>query len=152
MPFSEDEGDTMNDSADTGCPRPWRYIALLYIAATIYIVISYFFIFTTKSPQQLPEGILGEWRSNDPRYQNCFMTISTNSFIIGGADWNINSYGLKSFTEEALDNDKGRLYIVRYEDKNGLELESRIYYNAKAGVLSYKNQRDVIWRKIKKND
>jgi len=142
----------MNDSADTGCTRLWRYIALLYIAATIYIVIAHFFIFTDKAPPQLPEGIVGEWNSDDPRYQNCFMTISTNSFIIGGADWTLKSYGLKSFTEEAMTNDKGRLYTLLYEDKDGLELESHIYFDAEAGVLSYKNQRDVIWRKIKKND
>lgn len=135
----------MKYSADTGYTKP-----LLYIAAIICLGISCFFIFSNKGPRQLPEDILGEWRSDDPRYQNCFMTISTHSFIIGGADGNIYSYALKSFTEEAMGNDKGRLYTLFSEDKGGLELEYRIYYDAEGGVLSYKNQRNVVWRKAKK--
>lgn len=124
---------------------------LLYVAAAICLGLILFFVFSAKKPQQLPQEILGEWHSDDTRYQTCFVTIRTNFFIIGGADGNVYPYGIRSVTEESTANSKIHLYTLRCEDTAGLELEFRFYYDAETKMLSYKNQQDVIWLKAKKD-
>ena len=136
----------MKSSKDRGLAQP-----VLYVAATICLGIVLFFVFSAKKTQQLPHGIFGEWYSDDPRYQTCFVTISADSFIIGGADGNSYHYRLKSVSEKPAPNSKGRLYTLLCEDKDGLELEFRLYYDAETGLLSYENQRNVIWFKEKKD-
>lgn len=135
----------MKSFKDRGFTKP-----MLYVAAAICLGLVLFFVFSAPKTQQLPQNILGEWYSDDPRYQTCFMKISANFFIIGGADGNIYPYGIKSVTEEATANSKERYYTLRCEDAEGLELEFRLFYDAETGRLSYKNQQNVIWFKAKK--
>lgn len=123
---------------------------ILYIAAAICLGLALFFIFSAKKTQQLPQDIWGEWTSDDPRYQTCFVTISADSFIIGGADGNIYPYRIKSITAEDTADSTGRLYTLLCEDKEGMELEFRLFYDAATSRLSYKNQRNVIWFKARK--
>lgn len=125
---------------------------MLCVAAAICLGLVLFFIFSAQKTHHLPPEILGEWYSDDPRYQTCFMKIRANFFIIGGADGNIYPYGIRSVSEEATANSKERYYTLRCEDTEGLALEFRLYYNAETRRLSYKNQQNVIWFKAKKED
>ncbi|MGV1100090.1 hypothetical protein ACUUL3_11875 [Thiovibrio sp. JS02] len=135
----------MKSTADTGLVKP-----LLYLALTVFLAAGTVFLFSDRQERQLPQEIFGEWYSDDPRYQTCFVTISADSFVIGGADGNTYHYALKSVEEEASENGAGRFYTLLCEDEEGLELEFRIHYDAATGMLSYRNQRDVIWLKAKK--
>jgi hypothetical protein len=136
----------MKSSKNKGFTKP-----MLYVAAAICLGLVLFFVFWAPKTQHLPPNILGEWYSDDPRYQTCFVTINADSFIIGGADGNIYPYRIKSITAEDTADSKDRLYTLLCEDPEGLELAFRLYYDAERGMLSYKNQRNIIWLKAKKN-
>ncbi len=120
---------------------------LPFLVVTICLLMALVFIVKGKAPQQLPPDILGRWYSADPRYQDCSISFSTDSLIIGGADGNFYHYTLRSVREEAEGNSKRRLYTLLSTDHEGVGLEFRLSYDAEAGNLSYANQRDVVWRK-----
>ncbi len=134
----------MNYSGGPGTGRTLKILAAIMCLAGII-----FLVFPSKERQQLPQDIFGEWFSGDPRYQSCFLNITADSFVIGGADGNIYHYGLKSVAGEKAVNSEGYFYTLLCTDPEGLELEFRLYYDPAAGVLSYKNQRNVIWFKAK---
>ncbi len=135
----------MKKKADRG------FRTLLWAAVVIIgLGLTLFFIFADQERQQLPPEILGKWYSADPRYQACFMDIRPDSFVMGGADGNSSYYGLTAITGKRADNGTGYFYTLSCVDADGLELDFRFYFEAESGLLSYTNQRDIIWFKAKK--
>lgn len=122
----------------------WAAVGIIGLGLTL------FFGFSDQESQQLPPDILGEWYSDDPRYQACFMEIRPDSFVMGGADGNSSYYGLTAIAGKRADNGAGYFYTLSGVDSDGLELDFRFYFDAKSGMLSYKNQRNIIWLQTKK--
>ncbi len=125
---------------------------LPFITAAVCLVVAIVFVVYDKAPYHLPAGIYGAWYSDDPRYQNCFLKISTDALLIRGADGNIYHYGFKSARQETARHSPGHVYILTAADQEGDELEFRFYFDAGAGILTYANQRNVVWTKAKREE
>lgn len=132
--------------ADQDVRKPALLVAaLLLLTGTLFFLVE-------REPAELPPDIYGAWYSSDPRYQACFMEISREAFVIGAADGNVYYYALTGITEEAVDTSQDRFFILHCLDDEGMALDFRLLYDHRQGLLSYKNQRNVIWFKSKKEE
>jgi len=130
----------MKFSTDKEVPKPALLVAvLLLLAGALFFLVG-------RESAELPPEILGEWYSSDPRYQACFMEISRESFVIGAADGNVYHYTLTGITEEAATNQES-FFTLHCRDDEGMALDFRLLYDRQQNLLSYRNQREVIWFK-----
>lgn len=136
----------VTDRADT---RRRRLLFGLGVATVVLAAVMIMALSGAKK-EQLPASIVGQWYSDEPRYQTCSVDISQEFLIIGGADGNTYVYEVKAIRSEAANNRAGRFYTLLCEDDEGMELEFRLYHEAETGRLSYKNQRQVIWLKSRR--
>lgn len=132
--------------ADQDLRKPALLVALLLL------LTGAFFLLVEREPAELPPEIIGAWYSSDPRYQACFMEISREAFVIGAADGNVYYYTLTGITEEAAATSQEHFFILHCRDDEGMSLDFRLLYDRRQGLLSYKNQRDVIWFKSKNEE
>ncbi|MFH7319226.1 hypothetical protein ACHHRT_01300 [Desulfurivibrio sp. D14AmB] len=117
------------------------------LVAVLLLLTGALFFLAGRESAELPPEILGEWYSSDPRYQACFLDISRESLVIGAADGNVYYYTLTGITEELAATGQESFFTLHCRDDEGMALDFRLRYDRRQNLLSYRNQREVIWFK-----
>jgi hypothetical protein len=94
----------------------------------------------------LPTELVGTWRTQDPRYAVRFFEIKDDQILFqtgeGVIDFTVHS--IRRAT--AVSDDIGLLYTFEY-DVDGDEQTFGFDYDAPSGVLTFRNQPEMEWRR-----
>ncbi len=104
-------------------------------------------LYKSLAPQrteELPDEIVGSWRTTDPRYAETLLDIGRTTLVFGTADSSSTSHTIERVEQEDLE--LARLYTVHYRDEGGLN-ELSFFYIAIDSVIRFRNQRSLVWRR-----
>lgn len=97
--------------------------------------------------KKIPDELLGEWMTTEPRYADCVLKFTDGLIIFGnGQDYLSVNYivDIKKVCKDQI-----ILYTIRYENASGLKYTFPVLFGFKnkEGVLRFKNQDHIIWTK-----
>jgi hypothetical protein len=104
-------------------------------------------LYTSLAPEragEIPDEILGSWRTTDPRYAETVLDIGKTTLVFGTADSGSTSHTIERVEQEDLD--LAQLYTVHYRDEGGLN-ELSFFYIPIDNVIRFKNQRSLTWKR-----
>ena len=94
----------------------------------------------------IPDGLIGVWTTEAPRYQDRFFDLRPEKVIFGTGNGNSNSNPIVAI--ETAEEDGHLRYNIDYWGSEGQEYTFSFYYDpANGGVITLKNQRNIDWRK-----
>jgi hypothetical protein len=99
--------------------------------------------------KKVPNELLGEWVTSEPRYADCVLKLIDGLIIFGnGLDNQIVNYIVNI---KKVCNGQSTLYTIYYEDSRGLKYKFPVFFGFenKKGVLRFKNQKHIPWTKRK---
>ena len=96
-------------------------------------------------------GLVGTWQTDNPAYVGRFFTLSADELsllLIGTGTSTPMRYNIVSVTR--VRDEYGMLHTVEYADADGQDYRMAFYYDAAgSGSVRMKNQRDMVWRKVR---
>ena len=99
-----------------------------------------------RDVRDLPQGLLGVWTTEAPKYQDRFFALNEDSLTFGTGEGNSNSNPIIGIE---LTEEEGRPYY--HIEHLGTEGQSYVfsfhYEAADGGVITLKNQTEVRWTK-----
>ena len=101
---------------------------------------------------RMPEGLIGTWQTDSPDYAGRFFTLSADEFsllLIGTGTSTPERYHIASVTR--IRDKYGMLHTIEYADAEGTDYHMGLYYDPEdGGRLRLKNQRNMIWRRMRR--
>ena len=113
-------------------------VLLALIAAAVYL------LHRPAGSGELPDEVLGTWRTADPRYAETILDIGRTTLVFGTVDNSSTSHTIERVEQEDLD--LSVLYTVYYTDEGGLN-ELSFFYIPIDSVIRFRNQRSLAWRR-----
>ncbi len=94
----------------------------------------------------VPAGLRGVWTTAAPQYEDRFLQFTKDSIIFGTGD---NSYDIHAITKiEKAHEATPSLYTISHVNPEGQEYRFSFYYDpAHDGVITFKNQDNIRWKK-----
>jgi len=118
-------------------------VLTLLLAALIAVNVSG----SLKQPERgvTPEEVLGTWTTTDSDYADRAFEIRRNSLVLytGGSDHTVHLIE----NVEVDDLDGPILVRIHYSEEGGLNIFSFYYDPAGGGVITFRNQRSMQWRR-----
>ena len=116
----------------------------ILLALTIFVS---FFGCQLKEPATLPDELLGVWKTSAPRYKDCFFELTKDTITFANTD--LDNIDVNSISKiEKIHKEKGILYTIHYENREGQEYKFFFYYDpSRGGTIRFKNQEGIEWRK-----
>ncbi len=100
------------------------------------------------SQTQLPDKLLGTWRTEAIEYQNTFFEIRSGLLVLGGMTGEVQNYTISKVERKKLRDEEWVLYTVIYQNDSLQKFEFPFYFSqAKNGVIVFKNQENLVWKK-----
>jgi len=101
-----------------------------------------------REPADIPDELLGVWKTCAPKYKRCFFEIKKDSITFVNRDFlegpDINTVVKIEITKK----EKQILYTIHYEKMKGEEYKFPFYYDtSEGGTIRLKNQKEIEWRK-----
>lgn len=117
----------------------------IVIVAFILVAVS-LFMFFPKKDKNIPQNLMGEWTSSDPRYQDRFFKITRERVTFGLGGDKEDTYFISSI--EASPESHHTLYTISCKNADGASFTRSFYYqSANGGVITFKNQKHIEWHK-----
>lgn len=90
---------------------------------------------------------MGTWRTNAPRYHDCYIEVSDKLLIIGNKNDDATLYHIQSIKKEP--EGPHEAYTIICDTIDGTEFLFGLYLEAdtEGPVLKLKNKDDIIWKK-----
>ena len=106
-----------------------------------------FFGCQSKGPATVPDELLGVWETSAPKYENCFFRLTKDTLTFANID--LDNIDVNSISKiEKIHREKGILYTIHYENREGQEYKFLFYYDPfRGGAIRFKNQEQIEWRK-----
>ncbi len=99
------------------------------------------------SQTQLPDELLGTWKTEALKYQDTFLEIKTDLLVLGMKTGEVQSFTIAKVEGKKLC-EGWELYTVFYQNDSLQKFEFPFYYKAaKNGVIRFKNQENLVWKK-----
>ncbi|MFB3884155.1 MAG: hypothetical protein ACE144_02935 [Thermodesulfobacteriota bacterium] len=96
--------------------------------------------------KNVPDHLLGEWTTSDPKYEDRFFEIDRATITFGVGEGQSDTHSITSIEIE-----KESLYTIYYKNGEGLESKfSFTYQPTGQGEIKLKNQDQFVWTKTKK--
>ncbi len=94
----------------------------------------------------VPTDLIGFWTTAAPQYEDRFLQFTKDSIIFGTGDA---SYNIHAITKiEKASEATPSLYTISYMNPEGQEYRFSFYHDpAHDGVITFKNQEDITWKK-----
>lgn len=100
------------------------------------------------SQTQLPDELLGIWKTEALKYQDTFFEMKTDLLFLGMKTGEAQSFTVTKVERKKLCEEEWVLYTVFYQNDSLQKFEFPFYYNpAKNGVIRFKNQENLVWTK-----
>lgn len=96
----------------------------------------------------IPEDLIGMWKSSAPKYSECFFELTENTIILGTREKTITTHAITNIKTEKISEEKSILYAISYTNQEGQKYKLSFYYDpANGGVIRFKNQQNIVWTK-----
>ncbi len=94
----------------------------------------------------VPDDLIGVWTTAAPQYEDRFLQFTKDSIIFGTGD---TSYDIHAITKiEKVHGGTPSLYTISYMNSEEQEYRFSFYYGpAHDGVITFKNQENITWKK-----
>ena len=102
----------------------------------------------SRKPSAVPDELVGVWKTLSPQYSDRSFEITKTSITFGTGDGQIDSYSIVA-VEQAREDD-AMLHAILYRDEAGKVYRFIVYVEpGNAGVIRWKNKRDIAWVKAR---
>lgn len=102
----------------------------------------------SRKPTAVPDELVGVWKTLNPQYADRSFEITKTSIIFNTGDGQIDSYPIAA-AEQAREG-KALLYTILYLSETRQEYRFIFYFeSSNAGVIRWKNKRDIEWAKAR---
>jgi hypothetical protein len=121
---------------------------LLATLAAVFLALVAFNLWGTLKPVDrglMPEEVLGTWTTTDQDYVDRAFEIRSNSVVFYTGESSYTVHLIE--TVEVDDMDGPLLVTINYAQDGGLNTFSFYYEPADGGVITFKNQRDMKWKR-----
>jgi hypothetical protein len=110
------------------------------------ILVVAFVLFLPERPKPLPDELVGVWTTSDPRYADRHLDLTKATIIFGTGKESIDTNFISN-VEKRLQ-DKAILYTIYFHRVGGPEDRVSFYYDpANGGIIRFKNQEHIDWKK-----
>ena len=97
---------------------------------------------------QVPDELLGVWKTTDPEYTGTFLELTTEKIIIGKKGGEVDAYAIKKIRREKVKGSEELYFIITYMDLGEKEYKFPVYFNpADGGTIRWANRPKIIWTK-----
>jgi hypothetical protein len=100
-----------------------------------------------EEPATVPDELLGVWETSAPKYKDSFFELTKDTLTFANRD--LDYIDVNSISKiEKIHREKGILYTIHYENREGQEYKFAFYYDPlRGGAIRFKNQDQIEWRK-----
>lgn len=100
--------------------------------------------------RKVPDELLGEWITSEPRYTGCVLKFTDGLIIFGNGPDHLSINYIVNIKK--VSNGNTTVYSICYEDSRGLKYTFPVLFGVvnNKGVLRFKNQNNVVWKKRKR--
>jgi hypothetical protein len=103
-------------------------------------------VFLSCSGSQVPEQLIGNWKSDHELYQNCFMQIEEKWIVFGNEEQKTGMGMIQKVT--LLEKNSKRVVRIKYNDLDGTEFTVNLVYSNNANdSIWFENKPAVIWKR-----
>jgi len=107
-----------------------------------------FFGCQPKGPATVPDELLGVWETSAPKYKDCFLELTKDTLTFANRELDNIDVNSISKIEKEIHREKGILYTIHYENREGEEYKLAFYYDPlRGGAIRFKNQEQIEWRR-----
>lgn len=96
-------------------------------------------------PQNVPDELVGTWRTSDPKYADRSFEIDIVTINFGTGEGTVTTGFIQKV--EAVPEGRRTLYTITYVEDGKEELCSFYYTSAKEKTIVFKNQPNINWTK-----
>ncbi len=118
----------------------------------VFTIIFFFFGCQSKESRIVPGELRGIWKTSAPKYIDCHFELTADEITF------VNENFLDEMKINHISNidkiipGKRILYNIHYVDDDDSEYELTFYYDPSRGSIRFKNQHQIIWKKIKRDE
>ena len=110
------------------------------------ILLVAFLVFLPERPTPLPDELVGVWTTSHPKYADRYLDLTKATIIFGTGKESIDTNFISN-VEKTLQ-DKAILYTIYFHRVGGPEDKVSFYYDpANGGIIRFKNQKHIDWKK-----
>lgn len=118
------------------------------------LIFTPFFGCQSDELKALPDELVGVWRTSAEKYDNVYLELTKDLIVFANEDFleKIDNNFISKIEQIQVrkENQKKKdiLYIIHYENDEGLKYQISFYYDpSEGGVIRLKNQEKIEWRK-----
>ncbi|MBW2039487.1 MAG: hypothetical protein JRI46_07830 [Deltaproteobacteria bacterium] len=116
----------------------------------VLVILIIFFGCQCEKNRSVPNDLIGMWKTSAPKYADRLFEFKKDAVIFGTGEGNFDTYAITNIEIEKIREEKGILYTIYYENREGEEYKfSFYYYPENRGVIRFKNQKQIMWTKEK---
>jgi hypothetical protein len=118
----------------------------------VFTIIFFFFGCQSKESRIVPGELRGIWRTSVQKYMDCYFELTEDQIIFSNENF-LDEMQINYISNiEKIIPGKRILYTINYVDHDDSEYELSFYYDPSRGIIRFKNQPQIKWRKIKKEE
>ena len=121
----------------------------------IVLVLTIIFVFFgchSKESRIVPNELRGIWRTSTPKYIDCYFELTEDEITFANENY-LDEMKIHYISNvEKIIPGKLILYTIIYVDDDDSEYELSFYYDPSGGSIRFKNQQQIKWRKIKREE
>lgn len=93
---------------------------------------------------EIPEHLIGRWKTEDTRYKGCFLDLKKDSVTFVSAEGQKSVNSLKKV--EISSEEDSRLYTLYYTGEDDRECTMKFYYESSGGrVIRLESRKQIEW-------
>lgn len=97
---------------------------------------------------QVPDELMGVWKTADAEYTGTFLELTAEKIIIGKKGGEVDAYAIKKIKREKVKGSEELYFIITYMDLGEKEYKFPVYFNpADGGTIRWANRPKIIWTK-----
>jgi len=118
------------------------------------ILLAVFIVFAAHScmqTTQVPDELIGVWKTTDSEYTGTFLELTAEKIVIGKKGGEVDAYTIKKIRREKVKGSEELYFIITYMDLGEKEYKFPVYFNpADGGTIRWANRPKIIWTKEQK--
>ena len=102
-----------------------------------------------KKNSVIADEMLGTWKTVSQKYRDTYFELKRNEVCFGTIEGSVNSYVISKIDKQK-ENADWSLYTIYYIDEALKKSEFNFYYSSSdEGLIRFKNQPTLVWKKEK---
>jgi len=118
------------------------------------ILLAVFIVFAAHScmqTTQVPDELIGVWKTTDSEYTGTFLELTAEKIVIGKKGGEVDAYTIKKIRREKVKGSEELYFIITYMDLGEKEYKFPVYFNpADGGTIRWANRPKIIWTREQK--